>query len=301
MVLEAKYPATIQDLGRFGVGHLGLAQGGALDLHAHCWANKLLSNSTTAATLEIINGSIKFRVIEDTQIAVTGANTPLFINGEATHLWKVHQVKSGQTIELTSPVAGQINYLALVGGIKAKVIQKSKSTVIRDKIGQLISASALLSSDAKSTRASLQTETPKQYIPKYNQNVVLNIILGYQYANFGNKYLKDFLNTKFKASNKKDRMGLQLIGGTKTPPQSSLISEGIALGSVQITPDGTPIILLNDHQTLGGYPKLGCIAQSDLNKVAQSSEMQTIEFKKINRKLAQQKWRQFVNFFDLNI
>ena len=301
MVVEAKYPVTIQDLGRFGVGHLGLATGGALDFHAHCWANKLLKNPSTAATLEIMNGKLIIQALTDSEIALTGAKTPFFINGKAREMWKVQHIKSGQFLEIASPHSGQISYLALAGGIASPSIKNSQSTVIRDQIGRFITSNDLLRSTIKKSRSLIDCETPSQYIPNYEEGLEINVILGYQYSDFDEEYIDYFFNTNFQISNKKDRMGVQLDGGRKKLVQPPLISEGISLGAIQVTPEGVPIILLKDHQTLGGYPKIGCVAQRDQFKIAQAREHQKIEFRIISRVNAQRDWKEFLQFFELNL
>ena len=104
MVIEPGIHSSIQDLGRFGVGHMGLSQGGAIDLHAHCWANKLLNNPVNAATLEITYGNLTLKAMADVHIAVTGAETECYLDDKKINLWKTHHIKSGQIIGLKKTI-----------------------------------------------------------------------------------------------------------------------------------------------------------------------------------------------------
>ena len=278
MVLESNNPASIQDLGRFGVGHLGLAQGGTLDLHAHCWANRLLHNPPTAATLEIINGHMTLKALENIQIALTGAQAAFLIDGKPKKLWQVHHLATGQILQIGHPNSGQLNYLAITGGIQAPLIKNSRSTVIRDQIGHTIKNNELLCSLDSKPKSIIGSETPQKYIPNYNNPITVKVILSYQHTEFTKNDINAFFQSTYQVTTKRNRMGMQLKCKSMNLSKFQFISEGIALDAIQITPNGTPIILLNDHQTLGGYPKIGCIAQTDLPKLTQAKQDQEVTF-----------------------
>ena len=92
-------------------------------------------------------------------------------------------------------------------------------------------------------------------------------------------------------------MGYRLEGNKIKPPYEGVLSEGIALGSIQVPNDGNPIVLLNDHQTIGGYPKFGCVARIDLPRLAQAKPGQKVNFVKGDRQGLQEVWCQWAQFF----
>ena len=140
---------------------------------------------------------------------------------------------------------------------------------------------------------------PARYIPEYELELRLNLIESYQASAFSEESRKRFYESNFTLSSNSDRMGYRLDGTDITPPFSGVISEGIALGAVQIPENGQPIILMRDHQTLGGYPKFGCVAQLDLNKLAQAMPGTAIRFQPASLETAGKKLKSFYSFFNL--
>lgn len=120
-----------------------------------------------------------------------------------------------------------------------------------------------------------------RFKPDYNLPVKLRVIESYQYDDFDVEALDALYSSEFTISPDSNRMGYRLQGDTITPPYDGILSEGIALGAIQVPNDGNPIVLFNDHQTIGGYPKLGCVARIDLPRLAQAKPGQKVTFVKV--------------------
>lgn len=297
--------SLIQDLGRFGASQHGLSQGGPVDLHAYCWANYLLSNDMTCPQIEITLGPAGFKAHDDLVCALTGAELNAHIDGIPQPLWQSFILKKNQTLTLDYPTQGLRSYLAIKNGFNAPTIFNSVATVIRDNIGTM----ALKQGDWLSSKTTtdvahdnntvLQHVTPSHFRPQYTDSITLNVIGCYQEKQFTADDQHTFYHQPYRVSPFCDRMGCRLTGPTISAHQTDLISEPIACGAIQIPPNGQPIILLNDRQTLGGYPKIGCIAKIDLPKLAQAKPDTDIHFIKGNRQQLQQAWINFVRFFKL--
>jgi allophanate hydrolase subunit 2 len=128
---------------------------------------------------------------------------------------------------------------------------------------------------------------PMEQIPRYGAAVTLRVVAGYQESEFSAGALGMFYGSTFQVSPRSDRMGYRLEGNAVAAPAGERLSEGIAYGAVQVPPDGQPIVLLNDRQTIGGYPKLGTVLSPDCWKLAQCVPGATVRFEVISLESAQ--------------
>jgi len=273
----------IQDRGRFGAHDIGLTNGGPLDALAFDWANRLLGNASNASALEISFGGLSLESEIDTAIAVTGAELPIRINHKTIAQWQTHSVNKGDIIELSYTTNGTRAYLSVAGGFNIPVSFGSSATVVREKIGGLIGnklqAGDLLPCDSQ--------VLPRHYrvanndSPQYTDNALLRVVLGYQQSAF--KYIEQqrFFSSEYLVTDRSDRMGFRLEGQAIKSDIDSMLSEGICHGAIQIPADGQPIVLMNDRQTIGGYPKIGSVIPLDTAKLAQLSPGSTIRFESI--------------------
>jgi len=302
VIVRPGVQSSLQDLGRFGCAQQGISQGGAMGLHAHCWANKLLGNEAGCPTLEIVIGMAEFRAESDMWLALAGADMQASIDGGAVANWSSFLLKQGQILKLKPACDGMRSYLAVAGGgFQVPLTQGSVSTVVRNSMGGL-NGDLLKEGDflpANSSAAGATCQVPLRYRPSYGQSIELGVIESYQVKQFHPDQLEKFYRTEYTLTSDCDRMGARLAGEPMTGPKGNLISEGIALGSIQIPEDGQPIILLNDRQTLGGYPKLGCVARVDLQKLAQARPGTKIQFVPTDLDEARLTWREFCQFFDV--
>ena len=301
-VIKKGVMSTLQDLGRTGYMSLGVTQGGVMDEHAARWANRLLANSSNAALVEITLGNCEFEVQEPTVVAITGADVPLFINQQPVAHWRTHAVNVGDCISIGWCRNGLRVYLAVQGGFCVETEFGSMSTVIREGLGGL-SGQPLVDGDVLPYEAQsnvikcISQATPQHFVPDYDAPLVLRVIQGYQAEDFSEDALCKFYATQYQVANESDRMGYRLSGGDINNPPQGMLSEGIAYGAIQIPPDGQPIVLLKDRQTLGGYPKLGSVIPLDCFRLSQRRPTQTVRFEKMDIMEAQTLMKRFYQFF----
>jgi biotin-dependent carboxylase-like uncharacterized protein len=277
-----------QDSGRFGVHGIGLTTGGPMDSDAFRWANRLCGNAQSATVIEVTVGGLILESSVKTTVAVTGANIPLTINKKPAALWQSHGINPGDRIELGFAIAGSRGYLAVAGGFQIEPIFNSVSTVPREGLGGLTQDGQPLQAGQILPCQTLEhhlgsVSVPKRRLPDYADNQVrLRVILGYQQDAFSKVQKQIFFSSEYTVTESSDRMGYRLKGANIAPSIDGILSEGICLGAIQVPADGQPIILLNDRQTIGGYPKLGSVLSLDLGKLAQLMPGGTIQFEAIS-------------------
>ncbi|GHA52181.1 biotin-dependent carboxyltransferase family protein [Photobacterium aphoticum] len=299
--------SLLQDLGRLGVAEQGLSQGGAVDLHAACWANYLVGNIASAAVIEITLGMAQFIAVEDCTLALTGAPMQPLLDDIPMESWQCVFMRAGQTLKLGGARHGLRAYLAVQGGFLAPDVLGSCATVVRNQLGGLSHGQPLITGDRvpfayacpDPTMLSRHRQTPSRFIPDYSQPITLRVIESYQAAAFQAAEKARFYASRYTVSQETDRMGCRLSGPAIQAEIDGIISEGIALGAIQIPPDGQPIVLLNDRQTLGGYPKLGCVARVDIARLAQAAPGTSVQFIQGDLAVLSEEWRQFSRFFGL--
>ncbi len=273
-VIQPGIFSLIEDAGRFGQHGIGLTSGGPLDRHAFRWANRLCGDQQSAAAIEITVGGLVLESKVNTTIAVTGANIPLSINKQSRELWQSHQVKVGDRIALGFATSGSRGYLAVAGGFTIEPIFNSAATVPREALGGLHrDGTALQAGDFIPCPESLsgsKLRVPHSHRPDYSANsALLRVVLGYQQQAFSNINKQRFFSSEYRVTESSDRMGFRLKGPAIKPTVDGILSEGICLGAIQVPADGQPIVLLNDRQTIGGYPKLGSVLSLDIGKLTQ--------------------------------
>ncbi len=231
----------LQDRGRFGCRHLGVTQGGALDWLSMGWANWLLGNPLDAVVIEIALGGFVAECRADGWLALAGGDLGATLDGQPLPAWGAFAVRGGQRLAFAHPRQGARAYLAAPGGFAGERQLGSLATVAREGLGG----------------------------PRADGKALAELILGAQIGDFPAMSLFDAFNGDWQVDTRADRMGVRLLGPRLECRQQSMISEGIALGAVQVPPDGQPIVLLNDRQTIGGYPRLGALAPLALARLAQ--------------------------------
>lgn len=301
----------IQDLGRSGYQHLGLTTGGAADEHAFLWANRLLNNPPHCATLEICFGGLQLEAEVATRIAITGADLRASLNGSALQTWQTFNLRPGDRLQFASPKTGVRAYLAVQGGFQINPTFGSVATVMREHLGGLDGKGSPLRkgdrlpcSSAAAPPASYAYESavlhkcvPPQFIPDYRQPLTLRVIEDQGNAPFDRDDLKRFYSSVYEISDQSDRMGVRLSGEPLPPKCPGIISEGVSFAAVQIPPNGQPIILLKDRQTIGGYPKLGTVFALDAFALSQRHPHTQLQFETMELQQAQQRLRRFYRFF----
>lgn len=279
IVEKAGRQASVQDGGRFGVRHLGLTQGGALDWLAQHWANWMLGNRLDAAVVEVTLGGLHVRCEGEGWLALAGADLGATLDDQVLEVWRPFKVRAGQRLCFASPRLGARAYLAVPGGVRAPLLAGSCATVAREGVGGLDSRGSGLQVDdrlAWQGEAGVVRAVPQALIPDLRAPARLELILGAQVGGFSGQSLFDAFNQAWTVDARSDRMGLRLTGTALRYEGPGLVSEGIPLGAVQVPPDGQPIILLNDRQTIGGYPRLGALSPLAVARLAQCLPGETV-------------------------
>ncbi len=288
-VLNPGVLSLIQDTGRFGFADHGLSNGGPVDSIAFNWANRILQNHPDATCIEISIGGLVLKSQVHCGICVTGAVMPFTINGIKQTQWQAIQVKPGDVIAFSYASQGLRAYLSVSFGFQVQPSFGSTATVLREKIGGL-NGTQLCKGELLASKQQEQVKLlylPLEHQVKYHSNINLRVVLGYQTELFSDAQRSIFFNSSYKVSKHYDRMGYRLSGHKVTCHTESLLSEGICLGAIQIPPDGQPIVLLNDRQTMGGYPKIGSVLSLDLAKLSQCSAGANVTFSEISVEQAQ--------------
>ncbi len=276
--------SLLHDRGRFGAHNLGLTTGGPLDALAFNWANRLLDNDANACCLEVSFGGMVLEAELDTSFVITGAETPCKLNGDAIPQWQTQDIESGGILEIEFCKAGTRVYLAVGGGFKIKPSFGSCSTVVREKIGG-INGDKLQAGDhlpCNSEKLTAHRRLATVDCPVYGDQASLRVVTGYQQAAFDNLQQWRFFNSGYHLTERCDRMGFRLEGETVHSNIVGMLSEGICHGAIQIPADGQPIVLMNDRQTIGGYPKIGSVIPLDTAVLSQLAPGSQVRFEAIS-------------------
>lgn len=302
-VMRAGPLALLQDAGRFGVRHLGVTQGGPADLHAWAWANRLTGNDWGTPAVEITLGGLELQAECELTIAVTGADLSAKQDGQPLPLWCSVRIRKGARLTFGIPIAGLRAYLAVSGGFVAEPVLGSAACVVREQLGGFNGRGQRLADrDQLTVLTSTDpadgtpgAEAPELERPDYTAPAILDLLPGAQLADFTGRSLFDAFNAEWHVDDRADRMGVRLRGPSLKCGIASMISEGISLGALQVPPDGQPIALLNDRQTIGGYPRLGNLTPLAASRLAQCQPGQVVRLRPVGAENALGKHRHFIN------
>lgn len=290
-VIDSSGLISFQDLGRKGFQSFGVPVSGAMDWFAHQVANELVGNSKNATTLEIGLGEITLQALRDTTLAVTGAGYEIQNYVWTFPLWTSFYVRAGWHVQIKKIRGGNWAYLAMAGGFDVPQVLGSASTYIRGGLGNAIQAGDILQGgkpSAELTKLAARDFPVEKYMT-YSQTPTIDVIAGPQRERFDNT----FFENEYTLSKSFDRMGYRLEGKEiKLNDTSELISEGMTMGSIQITNQGQPIVMMADSPTTGGYPKIANVIWADLPLLAQCEAGNSkIRFQEVNLEEAQEKYK----------
>ncbi|WP_178018996.1 biotin-dependent carboxyltransferase family protein [uncultured Paenibacillus sp.] len=303
---------TVQDLGRFGVQKYGVIVGGAMDAFALRIANLLVGNAEDEAGLEITLLGPVIRFEQTALISLCGGDLTPKLNGVPIPLWRTVLAPKGSTLTFGPIQLGCRTYLAVGGGIDVPVRMNSRSTYLRAGIGgyegrALASGDRLTLGDmtargshllgllarmaSKESGAVSRWAVFPEMLPKYAANPIVQLIPGEEYELFQEQSQHDLWQEEFAVLPQSDRMGYRFKGRElQMNPSKEMISSAVTMGTVQVPPDGNPIILMADRQTTGGYPKIAQVASVDLPLLAQTNLGARVRFRKVTLQEAQQQW-----------
>lgn len=307
-IAGAGLQTTVQDLGRRNHQREGVPGGGAMDRSALRVGNALVGNDDGAAGIEatFLGPAITFD--EPALIALTGGNLEPTLDGESIPMWRPVLAPGGSTLRFGRPKLGCRAYVAVAGGIDVPLIFGSRSTYLRGQFGghegrALRAGDVLDIGDpqpvARCISAAIRTDGDRVAVAswsaghtlrvRYSAEPVVRLIPGTHAEFLATPSRTRLFSASFTVSSSSDRMGYRLEG-VELPLRNplELLSEGVAFGTVQLPPDGMPIVLMADRQTTGGYPRIGEVASVDLPLVAQLKPGDRLRFRPISVEEAQQ-------------
>ncbi|MDC1246646.1 biotin-dependent carboxyltransferase family protein, partial [Amylibacter sp.] len=286
---------TFQDIGRPGNMRYGVSASGPMDIVSFEAANAVLGNETKQTAIEISLGGLILQCHEGSiTLAITGGDFLIEYQGQKISSWTVLTIQKGERLSVRAGKSGSWAYLAFSGKLNVKDWLNSSSTHSTSGFG-----GGVLKTGQKFTLTDASNQANRIgpiLKPNFNTNDLIHAVLGPQDQYFMNTAIKIFSDSIFKVSDNYDRMGMQLTGPKlELKSALSIPSEPVVKGSIQVSGDGIPTILLADHQTTGGYPKIATVISSDINRLVQLRSNQNVEFMLINSNEALQKTRKFLD------
>ncbi len=301
-IARAGLLTTVQDLGRQGLQHLGIVPCGAMDPVSHRLANALVGNPPSSATLEctVLGPDIVF--LRDALVSLYGAAFDARIGDHAFPRNRPVFVESGAMLKAGKAVRGARAYLAIAGGFEVPEILGSRSTYLPASFGghagralkqgdELVRPSNRASLSAlrfgrasrnglvaKPGFRSVRWSAPEITLP-YGGAFAVRAMPGRHWEQFDAASQEAFFGQTWRVSPDSNRMGYRLAGPRLTRGEAvEILSEPTCLGTVQVPNDGTPIALMADHQTTGGYPKIAEVAGADIPGLAQLAPGGSVHF-----------------------
>jgi antagonist of KipI len=307
-VLNPGLLTTIQDFGRYGYQKYGVIVSGAMDTYAMRLANIAVGNDENEGILEITLIGPSLKLEKGTLFSITGANISPTIKERKIPMGRPVYVKEECILNFGPCVSGCRSYLAVAGGFDVPKVMESKSTYLRAKFGgfqgRALQKGDILNIGVKSTvsdkiikkieeiNQKSEFVSSSWYIrdslAEFSDNTILRVFPDRQFNSISDESINKFFNLKFIIDNKSDRMGYRLSGEKiELKEKLEMISEEVSIGTIQVPPDGNPIILLADRQTTGGYPKIAHVVSVDIAKIVQLKPNDIINFKQITLKDAE--------------
>ena len=272
---------TIQDEGRFGFRRYGIPDSGAMDGKAYDEANRLTGTKRGHPVIEFTlnGGTVVFKT--DAIIALTGADMSPLLNDEPITMYASHQITEGDILKLGYAIRGCRSYLSMKGLLHSENVFGSYSTFEKAGIGgykgRKLKTGDVLSWSEEHSKFG-ENRTPPKDIPYYSSKVNLHLIKGPEWDWFSENEREEMFKKEFRVSSNSDRMGIRLVGTGIKVPDRQLISSPVIPGIIQVPGKGDPIILMNDGQTIGGYPRIAKVPDSELWRLGQVKPGDTIRF-----------------------
>jgi biotin-dependent carboxylase-like uncharacterized protein len=284
-IIRAGINTTFQDKGRDNLYHIGIPFSGAMDNRNYLLANKLVGNKIDSPVMEFAYQGPHLKYNGD-KINVTITGDVIFKlrkkNNEVDgNCYESYQLENGDEIDILSTNKSVYGYLAIAGEFDLKFQWGSCSINTKANIGSNNGKKLENGQKINISKANLAQEKKKiNYLNSRIENI--RIIKGTHYDYFSDEGKNIFLEKEFTVSKLSDRMGMRLEGSKiENIVNTNIKSEGLLKGVIQVPADGNPIIMLSDHGTIGGYPKIGVVASVDYDRLVQISPGSKIKFKKI--------------------
>lgn len=283
LILKGGVYTTIQDTGRLGYRDLGVPVGGAMDVLSHHEANAMVGNDMHDATLECTMGGLVLVFKKNTYFALSGSGKA-FLNGMEVAYYVPHKVKEEDVLEIRYNGIGFRTYLAVKGGFAGKKIMDSRSAIPKIGLGELLTKNHPLQIGKPNNK-------PLKPIPKreLSKAKTIRIFASNEIDWLTESDKQHLLLNSYRISNRSDRMGYHLESEPlELEQKKEMLSTAVCPGTIQLTPNGQLIVLMNDCQTTGGYPRVGQVAEVDLAVLAQMKSGDVFNFELISRLQAEQ-------------
>jgi biotin-dependent carboxylase-like uncharacterized protein len=273
---------TYQDSGRFNLMRFGVPASGPMDRQSFAIAQACLSNPPQTSGIEISFGGLTLECVTGkVTCAVVGGGFQVLVNEKQIGAWQIFTLTAGMRLTIKSGHWGNWTYLAFAGQIDIPVWLGSSATIAASNLGagQLVKDAEMRIRGARVAKA-LEGPVPCPVSARPRDRI--KVVLGPQDRFFSKDMIATFLSEPFALTTAYDRMGVRLAGPVLRPEAALEIpSEAIARGSVQISGDGVPTVLLADHQATGGYPKIATVLSGDLDGLVQMKMRRNIGFEAI--------------------
>lgn len=297
---------TIQDLGRKGFARFGINPNGAMDQTAVRLINALLANDENEAVLEMHFPAPEIVFEESAVFALGGADLGAEIYGKSVENWRIHFAEKGSILKFTARNFGNRVYLSVKNGFKTEKILKSASSNLTANFGgfegrTLRKGDRILFNDNEQKRSkNTNFKIAHSLIPFYSRFPTVRVTAGAEFENLTAESEESFLKQVLRITRKSNRMGYRLDGEKlQLNKNKELISSAVNFGTIQLLPDGQTILLMADHQTSGGYPRLANVIKIDLPLAAQLGANDKVGFHLISLEEAEQLYLQFEKDFTL--
>jgi antagonist of KipI len=291
---------TVQDRGRPGYQSLGIAESGAMDTFSSVAANRLLRNPDNSACLETTLVGPKIRFLVSTWGSLTGAHLSARLNQYPLNPGITFKAEAGDLLSFGPRVYGMRAYLAVAGGFDVPVILGSRSTYVYAGFGghegrALRKGDVLFTSTKEGDDESAFAELPAEFQIEKGDSFRVHVITGPHEDRFMEEGLQTFFNSRYVVTSDSNRMGYRLKGPKIAHRDSPIVvSEATPLGAVQVPGQGTPVILLRERGTTGGYTKIACVIRRDLDILAQVFPGEGISFRSVDlseaHRLDRERW-----------
>jgi biotin-dependent carboxylase-like uncharacterized protein len=313
-VIEVQAPGmltTVQDLGREGFGPMGVSPSGAADPVALRIGNRLVGNAEGAAGLEMTLLGGTFAFPDGAVAALAGSDFGATLDGKPVEMWTAFEARPRQVLRLGPTLSGARCYLCVLGGIEVKPFLGSGSTHVLSGLGGhegralkkgdvLTSGTGIPACSLGAAASTGKRRLASQALDKVKPRKVLRVTPGPQSDWFSEAEQKIFYGSTYRVAEESNRMGIRLEGAAIPIPTSGaqheetgknacptggageMISEGVALGAIQVPEGGQPIILFVEQQTTGGYPKIANVISADFHSLGQLRPRDEIRFELVD-------------------
>ncbi|KAA9166883.1 biotin-dependent carboxyltransferase family protein [Amycolatopsis acidicola] len=270
--------ATVQDLGRPGYADVGVSTSGAADRASFRLANRLAGNEEGLAAVEITFGGFTARALHDTTVAITGAPCPITVDERSGAMNSVLRLPAGAVLRLGTPHTGLRTYLAAHGGFDVEPVLGSRSTDLLSGLGP----PPLRRNDVLPVGRTAGLWSPvgiAPVAPPPADELTVRITPGPRADFFTEDALRTLVSEPYAVTSESNRIGIRLSGKVLSRTRcEEMPSEGIVLGSLQVPPSGQPTLFLADHPVTGGYPVIGVVLSTDVDRAAQARPGMVIHF-----------------------